>query len=387
MKRSRAGKPKVVKKVVKNITNKNITINNYFAPKPGPAPAPEAQPEVPPHLFPEGEREIRKSGGTYRRVLSTRKGALFGDCGHCTRKYKDIAEFAPDECNKNTQKRPKFFKAVTKYDEEYAARNLKGAREARDKIDELRCKYCPSCRKTNKKLSDKQKACRDCWIELRQKACARHGGCMNPECRERGPNAWQALEADHINPKEKTRILSDYIWWASNGGPAAMRAEADKCQWLCRFCHRLEKTSGSGNRSCDPAAMPDGKKGKHATEEEVKQYDAKRRAKMVYPKQQYVDEEKLRRGCCLTCERAVTPETTVAFDFDHRDPVTKMKGKDTLAGKQGGVSGLVNNNAKRAALDKIKDVLDAEMDKCDLLCANCHQRKTFNYKAESEDEE
>ena len=389
MKRSRAGKPKVVKKVTNNVTN-NYTINiqKYFAPKPGPAPAPEAQPEVPPHLFPEGEREIqvpRHHGGTYRRVLSTRKGALFGDCWNCARKYKDIAEFAPDECNKNTQKRSKFFKAVAKYDEEYAARNLEGAREARDKINELRSERCPPCRKTYKKLSPKQKACRDCWVELRQKACALQGGCMKSGCRERGPNAWQVLEADHLRQEEKTHKLSDYVWWAYHGGPAAMRAEAAKCQWLCRFCHRLEKTSSAANRFGDPAAMPDGKY--NGTEEERKQYMSKHNAKIVYPKQQYVDAEKLRRGCCLACERAVTPETTVAFDFDHRDPVTKMKGEDTLARDQGGVGGLVGNHVKRASLGKIKDVLDAEMDKCDLLCTNCHKRKTCKYKAESEDED
>ena len=62
------------------------TMNNYFEPRQGPAPAPEAGPVLPPHLFPEGEREVRVPHanplyGTYRRVLSTRSGGLFGDCG------------------------------------------------------------------------------------------------------------------------------------------------------------------------------------------------------------------------------------------------------------------------------------------------------------------
>jgi len=383
MKRSRAGKP-VVKKVVKNITiNNNQTLHFHFAPQSGPAPAPEAQPEAPPHLFPDGEREIRAphhNGGTYRRVRSTRSGGLFGDCGACSKTYKDISEFAPDDCLLNVRKRPDFFAAVEAYNAAYEARDLEGAREARDTINTMRPTKCPSCRTTHNKLTGMAKACRGCWIELRQEACARHGGCRKQGCCERGPNAWQVLEADHIVPEDKTYKLSHYHWWSCNGGPAAMRAEAAKCQWICRFCHFLEPTGSQANRCGDPALMPDGKSS--GTEEETKQYKAKHNAKIVHPKQAYVDAEKLRRGCCLACERKVTPANAFGFDFDHRDETTKMKGKDTLAGKNGGVCGLVHNHAKRAALPKIKDVLDAEMAKCDLLCANCHKRKTYGYEEE-----
>jgi hypothetical protein len=66
-----------------------------------------------------------------------------------------------------------------------------------------------------------------------------------------------------------------------------------------------------------------------------------------------------------------------AFHFDHRDELTKMMGG--LAGKNGGVAGLVNNCANAASLDKIEGVIDAEMAKCDVLCANCHHRKTYGY--------
>ena len=48
--------------------------------------------------------------------------------------------------------------------------------------------------------------------------------------------------------------------------------------------------------------------------------------------------------------------------------------------KNGGVAGLVQNPTKAAALHApgFKDVLESEMDKCDLLCHNCHHRKTNN---------
>jgi hypothetical protein len=384
MNRGQNRKSPVVKKVVKNIT---YNLHFHFAPKQGPAPAPDAPPEAPPHLFPQGEREIRAPHGnafygTYRRVISTQSGGLFGDCGCCSKRYKEITEFAPDACNLNFRKRPAFFEALEAYKTAYAARDLEGAREARDQLDALRPTNCPSCRKTDNKLTGPRKACRDCWVELRQEACARHGGCMNPDCREKGTNAWQVLEADHLEPEQKIHMLSDYPWWSCNGGPAAMRAEAAKCQWLCRFCHRLEKTGTQANRCGDPDLLPDGKY--NGTEEEVRQYKAKHSAKIRYPKQQHVDAEKLHRGCCLACERKVTPATVVAFDFDHRDPESKLVGKGTLAGEQGGVAGLVNNCVKAAALDQIKDVLDEEMVKCDLLCANCHKRKTFGYEEEEE---
>ena len=381
----RVGKRRIVKNIVKNITYNNNTINKYYAPQPGPSPAPEAQPERAPNLFPSGEREVRAyssaRNGTYRRVQSVYTGELRGDCGNCSAPSRDIAAFAPEACHNNLRKRPEFFAALDAYKAAYDAGDLEGAREARATIAALRPILCPPCRARNKNLSPMEKVCRDCLIELRQAACDR-GGCMNPGCCETGPNAWQVLEGDHINPADKVRILSEWRWWACNGGPAAMRREADKCQWLCRFCHSLEPTSKQGDRLGDPATLPNGKY--NGTEEEKTQYRAKHHAKIVYPKQCYVDAEKLRRGVCLACQRRVTPANVVAFHFHHRDETTKMKGEGTLAGKQGGVAGLVNNHAKRTALAKIKPILDNEMTLCDVLCANCHKRETYDYENEED---
>jgi hypothetical protein len=209
------------------------------------------------------------------------------------------------------------------------------------------------------------------------------GGCANPDCRERGPGAWQVLQANHLDPETKVYGLSEYVWWAKGEWTvdqcvSEMRKEAAKCNFLCGFCHALDEHSNGANRNGDPDAMPDGKRS--GTEEEVAQYMAKHHAKICFPKQQFVDAEKLRRGCCANpaCRRVVAPETCVAFHFDHRDERAKMMGKDTLAGaKPGGVAGLVRNDTKRAALDEIRQILVAEMDKCDLLCHNCHHRKTY----------
>jgi hypothetical protein len=356
----------VVKKVVKSITYSTTNnIHNYFPAQLVPA---QTQDTPLPNLFPQGEREIRKShhnGGTYRRIRSNKNGELIGDCGACSKKYKPMTAFAPDECNQNTRKRLEFFETLETYKTEYAAGNLDGARNARTKMNALRCTYCPSCRITTRKLNNNERACKDCWVSLRQEACVKYGGCINQGCDEKGANAWHVLEADHIDPSDKIMALSDYKYWAYNGGPEAMHIEASKVQWLCRYCHRLEKTSSAANRCDDPDLMSNG--------------SAKYKAKVRHPKHIYVDAEKIRRGFCFHCHRAVTPSNVIGFEFDHIDPATKLSGKRTLAGKNGGVSGLVANCAKCATLDEIRHVIDDEMAKCSLLCCNCHKRKTLDY--------
>ncbi len=363
------------------------TMHNFWAPQPGPAPAPEAGPVAPPDLFPRGEREVRRFSsalkGTYRRIISRRSGGLFGDCGHCTTQHLEIDKFAPDECLKNRRPRAMFLEKVEAYNEAYEARDLEAAAGARGYLVEKRTLNCPPCRTTNKTLTGETKACKEFWIATREAMCLAQNGCRHPACIERGELAKYVLEGDHFDPEglldpanKKVHKLSDYPWWAWNGGVAAMRAEVAKLQWPCTFCHQLEETSSAANRNGDPGLMPPGKW--DGTEEEIKQYDAKRHATKVYPKQQHVDKEKLRRGCCLQCKRTVTKENVFAFHFDHRNELTKMMGG--LAGEDsGGVGGLVNNHAKAAALDKIKPILDAEMAKCDLLCKNCHKRKTWGY--------
>jgi hypothetical protein len=81
----------------------------------------------------------------------------------------------------------------------------------------------------------------------------------------------------------------------------------------------------------------------------------------------------------------VLPGTEPAFEFNHLDEATKEKGG--LFGPRGGVGGLVHNDTKAAALDKVQALLDAEMAKCNLLCANCHHRHTWKYRADDEEEE
>jgi hypothetical protein len=370
------------------------------------------KPATPDSLFPINEVAVWAEGahGPYIAAESKRNGTLMGKCRNCTREKKSIEAFAPPENLKNCRKRPAFLAALDAYETAYAARDPETARTARDEVVELRVGFCPPCQEVNKKLSPREAACKAWWEAERKKA----GRCATPGCCENGPDAWQVLQANHLDPKglqdpanKKVHILGDYKWWAKGEWTvdqcvAEMRKEAAKCNFLCGFCHALDKHSTSANRSGDPAAMPPGKQGKTATKEEVAQYMARHHANICFPKKQFVDAEKLRRGCCSNpaCRRLVTAETCPAFPFDHRVEATKMKGKDTLAGDNpGGVGGLVNNLTKAAALDVVYDsngnityddqgvicvrdnefkvILVEEEDKCRLLCENCHHRKTW----------
>ena len=393
-KRRRVDAPGVVNNTY--ITN---NIYNYFPPAAGPAAI--AEDTRPPHLFPEDERKhpAYVPWGRRTRVYyvshATRDGQLKAGCTCCTSNYKDMVQFAPMESNNNGRKRRQFFDALEAYSVAWEARDLEAARAARAKAEELRNAYCPSCQESASKLSPAEQACKDEYVRMRKAACAKNDGCANPECAERGEQAWCVLQGDHLHTANdedealrKQKALGDYKWWSGNGGVAAMRAEEAKgMQWICGFCHQLEPTGSQANRYQDPWAehedgtpvMPDGKRS--GTKEETKPYDAKRKAKIVYPKQQYVDARKRAVGCCQRCKRSDVEGKEWAFHWDHRVPATKLKGKDTLAGMQGGVAGLVSNSTKAADLEApgFKEVLDKEMDKCDLLCHNCHHRKTWGY--------
>jgi hypothetical protein len=69
---------------------------------------------------------------------------------------------------------------------------------------------------------------------------------------------------------------------------------------------------------------------------------------------EYINALKIARGC-VDCGYRAHP---VALQFDHRDP----------AKKKFAISSRMNNNW---------EVILAEIEKCDVRCANCHQIRTF----------
>ena len=357
------------------VNNHANTIHNYFAAAPPPAAADDARPA---HLFAtNAERRhkttVVKNGKPCSMYISDacRDGTLRGGCRNtCKNTWVGIEWFAPaDDSWQTAAKRDKFFEAYGAYQQAYKDGDKADAEKWRAVVEDLRTKFCDTCME-RLHPSPAIQACKDEWERMRREACARNGGCQNQHCPERGDDAWCVLEADHgTNPKMKNAEgtpvnLSKYTWWSGNGGVAAMRKEAQQIhQWICGCCHALEPTSNSGKRCADPATMPPGA--------------ARSKATIKYPKQQHVDKRKRDVGACAHCRRAVVAGQEQAFDWDHRVEATKCKGG--VYGKNGGVGGLVSNSTQAAALEEVRELLDAEMDKCDLLCHNCHHRKTHGY--------
>ena len=371
------------------VTTTAVLMTSFFTKVDGPTYVPPPDPNQLPLLFPPGEPSYKKKRVTcdtkaeYRdvyvwRVL--RDGTLTAGCENCTHSF-GMASFAPHDCLKSKTRHKAFVEALVHYKNAVAKRDLDALKAALAILEETRTTECQRCQRKLGHLNPKQKACKDYWDYLRKHHCELNNGCANPDCVERGPEAWTVLNADHI-PSEKTYALSKYKWWASNGGMAAMRKEAETIhQWVCGYCHMLEATTYAAHKT-HPDAMPDGKS--RGTEVERAQYMAKRHAKDTYPKREYIDAKKRAVGACAHCERPVRVGEEHCFICDHIDETTKLRGGK--ADKAGGVAGLVANHRKDAHLDApgMKELLDDEFDKCQLLCHNCNHRKTCGYPSRPE---
>jgi len=148
-------------------------------------------------------------------------------------------------------------------------------------------------------------------------------------------------ELDHVDPRKKIRDCSDVAFWSSRPGTPRERLdlyahELGKCQPLCTLHHR-QKTSRDA-----PSHSVDNYKQFYRREE--------RRALMK--------REKLDRRGCFYCNKPVTADNVMGFDWDHRDPATKLANVSAL-------------------MYGAKWKLYREMSKCDLVCVRCHREKTF----------
>lgn len=65
--------------------------------------------------------------------------------------------------------------------------------------------------------------------------------------------------------------------------------------------------------------------------------------------------------CCALCQRERTPENVRCFQFDHVDPLEKYKSICSMI-----------------LLNETDENIFKEMEKCRILCTNCHIRNTFN---------
>lgn len=189
-----------------------------------------------------------------------------------------------------------------------------------------RCKSCRELRsKNDKNHTSKNGMCYNFWLNWRK----------THDCLDCGLSDYRVIQADHISKKKN--LVSDYRYWAHNGGVEAQKKEALMCQPRCACCHRLK------------------------TKERL---DKKRKNKIKpcrIRRRKLVDGKKLEIGKCQHCNRMVETNTTCAFDFDHRDE----------EGKVISISVSIFKNEKA-----FQHHYREEIPKCQLLCANCHHIKS-----------
>lgn len=193
---------------------------------------------------------------------------------------------------------------------------------------------CHHCRQQNAKSTRSKTTivgkCRQQWLAWKE----------NNQCVNCGESNAQVLQADHYKGK-KIEEVSFYTYWACNGGPKAQRKEMNKVRCLCRYCH-------------DVITKQDYFK-QQTTRKTIKHHDEYKKLK-----NNYVNQEKLRRQGCALCDRQVTEENVNCFKFDHGENFAK---------KNFGISNYISKN--NCSFQKAKPKLKLEMMLCRLLCSNC----------------
>jgi hypothetical protein len=186
---------------------------------------------------------------------------------------------------------------------------------------------------------------------------AKAGGCSIETCTEQ-----HVLEFDHLKDGDKSFLINSrgyqHLHVKSKTEKQAideLHAEIEKCQIMCRFHHRIKSQKqryeyGQRNRLAEDAGT---KKQQTRRRSERKRHENRR---------QYVINIKIALGCCanVSCDKRVTRENVFGFDFDHINRSEKYKCIGVLVGKGASI-----------------EVIDAEISKCNLLCANCHHMKTI----------
>ena len=202
-------------------------------------------------------------------------------------------------------------------------------------------KHCSCCRDKYKKHRESKHSkiykCKQFWEEWKK---------THP-CVDCGCDDHRLIQADHRLPTDKTHRLGHYTWWACHGGVEAMALEVKKVVSRCIRCHRIKTFDEKYYLTVNDNISD-------------KKYTIMARERRIKIRK-HVNEQKMDIGECLHCGIAVTPNTTIAFDFDHIHP----KAKDY------GICKLINSGYSMK-------VIQNEIKKCMLLCCSCHHLKT-NY--------
>ncbi len=197
-------------------------------------------------------------------------------------------------------------------------------------------RFCDECR--NRSCQNKHTQTRNTIFEAMKEFINEQRLCCSV-CGRNDP-----LEFDHVDRSTKCFKLTDirYVYNKNNGLLNTMKTawleEFAKCQVLCPYHHRLK------SRTESLKTKP-------------------KRPRHTLKKRYFVTLQKLRDEKCVSCGLKVTLENSCAFDYDHRDPVTKSFSLSTVG----------------RSIYPPEHVILEEIQKCDLKCANCHVLRTKNH--------
>lgn len=374
------------------------TINNFFHTQTVnvAAPVPNTEEPLGRWLPPPPARESR--------VSQTLGGALRIQCNHCRgRKAHGPDQFVPVQ---NPRDAAAYAKALEALGEARAAKDGDTFLAARETIENLATTQCASCRASLAKSQANPEtlvgACRAEWVRLKAEVfhtCVRCGSKRAVEAnhgKEYADNAklHKAMveshgqdAADAAYPAEERKLadVSDTDnYWHNHGGVEGMRAEALKCEPLCRMCHALDESSSSAPENAASRAKAEAKE----YETKQKRQIAVHQAVYKVDKRAYVNAIKRKIG---VCERHDCPcdgpsggrcvdEFESCFDWDHLNEATKGRC----------IAQIVHDcRSLKTAIPKLLAELGLPSDfnvetddippmaerRCRLLCRNCHKTR------------
>ena len=203
--------------------------------------------------------------------------------------------------------------------------------------------------KANERKSGVMSNCKTCMIvisENKRKIMNNYRNALKSEgCASCKFQTTTALQFAHIDRTKKHRTKSGKTLNPTRiNCVKVFEKELKFLEVLCANCHRLRTTQENKDMRVE-------------TESAI--YHRKKRLQS----QSIVNNEKLKRKCCVDCKFEVLEQNVSVFEFDHVDPSTKINDISKMS-----------NIIGYFTFQQIQD----EMAKCELRCANCHQIKTYN---------
>lgn len=224
-------------------------------------------------------------------------------------------------------------------------------------------KMCKQCRL--KQNNTRQNIRWERYCEIKKKLVSEKNGCEWPDykCEEIDV---RCIQFDHINPDCKSFEISKWSHILSLDESSLIN-EISKCRLLCAFHHNINSARQRKNKQ-ENCSGETGEKYKCFQDKELVLLDSSNtklaKKKLRMENKIKLSEKKIEMSKCSMCARVVTENECEGFDFDHLDQYQKFMNISTMV--------------RHYSWKKIV----IEMDKCRLLCANCHRKHTVTQQKE-----